>query len=254
MSENTAYLIDQLDRMHRGELNPELQERLRADKALAEEWNALQIAMATIQEAGLKERVEAISKEYRKTRVMPLRKSGAPVRIMYRYVFTAAATVILLIAISAIYKFSSVSSTGVFEKNFSAYELSTLRGNSQADELEKAYREKNWPEVLSQFTSLQNKNNKSYFLAGMAKLEAKDAAAAIPLFNQVLKNNASGVDPLFHDEAEYYLALSFLANNEASKAIPVLKRILGDKNHLYNRTVREMSWIDLRIIEIKSGK
>ncbi len=254
MSDNTTYLIDQLDRSLRGEANPAFDDKLKQDAALAEEWNALQVALATIREAGLREQVEAVAKEYRSEKKQSLPKQPAKVIQMKRMVFRVAASIVLLLGLTGIYKYSTVNSSGFYADHFSAYELSTTRGGEASDKLEKAYREKNWLEVIAQFNALSKKDNKGFFLTGQANLELKNYGAAIPLFEQVLANNASGADQYFHDEAEYYLALSYMGNNEGGKAIPILEKIKADKNHLYNRVVEEMSGIDLRIIRYKTSK
>ena len=88
----------------------------------------------------------------------------------------------------------------------------------------------------------------------MANLELKDYAEAIEKFKQVLaENNRSGSD-LFQDEAEYYLAMSYLANNEAEEALPIIERIKADKNHLYHQVIGKMSSLDLRIIQHKARR
>lgn len=254
MSDNTTYLIDQLDLSLRGEANPAFDDKLKQDAALAEEWNTLQVALATIREAGLREQVEAVAKEYRSERKQSLSKQPAKIIQMNRMVFRVAASIVLLLAISGIYKYSTVSSSGFYADHFSAYELSATRGGETSDQLEKAYRAKNWQEVIAQFEGLSKKDNKAFFLTGQANLELKNYAIAIPLFEQVLANNASGADQYFHDEAEYYLALTYIGNNEAGKAIPILEKIKADKDHLYNRVVEEMSGIDLKIIRYKANR
>lgn len=254
MTDNTTYLIDQLDRSLRGEANPSFEDKLKQDPALAEEWNALQVALATIREAGLREQVEAVAKEYSAEKLATQPKQPAKVISMNRMVFRVAASLVLLLAVTAIYKYSAVNSSSFYADHFTAYEMSTTRGGENSDQLEKAYREKNWQEVITQFNGLGKKDNKALFLTGQANLELKSYSSAIPLFNQVLANNASGADQYFHDESEYYLALSYIGNNESVKALPILEKIKSDKNHLYNRVVTDMSWVDLKIIRYKSDK
>jgi tetratricopeptide (TPR) repeat protein len=108
--------------------------------------------------------------------------------------------------------------------------------------------------VINQFNGLRMKNNKSYFLAGMADMELKNQAAAVPLFEQIIANNRQSGENYFQDEAEYYLAMAYLGSNAPAKAIVLLRKIKGDKDHLYNRVVNEMSWLDLNIVEYKNGK
>jgi tetratricopeptide (TPR) repeat protein len=254
MSENTTYLIDQLDKSLRGESNPSFEDKLMQDPALAEEWNAIQVAVATIRDAGIREQVEAVAKEFRAEKLASLPKQPSKVIHMSRMVFRVAASIVILFAVTVIYKYSTVNSSRFYSDHFVSYEMSTTRGAENIDMLEKAYRAKNWNEVIAQFNRLGRKDNKAFFLTAQANLELKNYQAAITLFKQVLAYNASGTDPYFRDEAEYYLALSYVGNGEAGKALPILEKIKGDKEHLYNRVVKDMSWVDLKIIRYKSDK
>src|SRR5580765_2244500 len=110
MTDNTTYLIDELDRSLRGEANPSFEDKLKQDPALAEEWNALQVAMATIREAGLRDQVEAIAKEFRAEKRSIQPKQPGIVISMNRMVLRVAASLALLLAITAIYKYSAVNS------------------------------------------------------------------------------------------------------------------------------------------------
>jgi tetratricopeptide (TPR) repeat protein len=254
MTQNTTYLIDQLDASLSGAISPDFDSTLRTNPEMAEEWNSLQIALSAIREAGLQDQVADVAKEYRSVKIVSMKKPAATVRPMFGNLLKIAAAIFVLFMAGGIYKYSSVSSSNFYNKNFSVYELSVSRGNSGTDQLEKAYQEKKWTSVIEKFNALDKKSNKSIFLAAMANMELKNATKAIPLFNEILKNNAAGTDELFHDEAEYYLALGYLANQEAGKAIPILEKIKSDKNHLYNRVVNDMSWLDLKIIQYKNGK
>ncbi len=56
---------------------------------------------------------------------------------------------------------------------------------------------------------------------------------------------------LMYDDAEYYLALSYLKNNETAEALPLFKKIHNNKAHLYNNKVS--SWF-LRKLQLLSWK
>lgn len=254
MTQNTTYLIDQLDESLNSTINPDFDSKLRDNVEMAEEWNTLQLALTAIREAGLQDQVDAVAEEYRSVKVVSIHKRPATVRPKSGNMLKIAAAVFVLFIAGGIYKYNSVSSSNFYNKNFSVYELSVSRGNSDLDQLEKTYQDRNWAGVIEKYNALAKKDNKSMFLTAMANMELRNAAAAIPLFNEILKKNAAGTDELFHDESEYYLALSYLANQEAARAIPILEKIKSDRSHLYNRVVGEMSWTDLRIIQYKMNK
>jgi tetratricopeptide (TPR) repeat protein len=76
-------------------------------------------------------------------------------------------------------------------------------------------------------------------MAGNAYLKLNNAAEAITCFLSVQQINSTQQTHLYQDDTEYYLAMSYLKNDEPSKAIPLFEKIHADKNHLYNSKV---SW------------
>ena len=92
------------------------------------------------------------------------------------------------------------------------------------------------------------------FLAGMADLELKRYNDAIEHFEQVIAVNAQSGSDYFQDEAQYYLAISWLAKDKVNEALPILEKIRADKNHLYHDKVEQMSFLDLRLVQYKESK
>ena len=128
------------------------------------------------------------------------------------------------------------------------------RCKAARSKLEQEYKDKNWSGVINLVNSASGKNNRSYFLAGMANLELRKYDLAITNFEQVIQSNKASGDNYFGDESEYYLALSLIANNEVPRAVVILNKIKADKNHLYNKQASEISDIDLKILESKEHK
>ncbi|HYC27171.1 MAG TPA: tetratricopeptide repeat protein, partial [Chitinophagaceae bacterium] len=87
--------------------------------------------------------------------------------------------------------------------------------------------------------------------AGAAYLELNQPAKAAGMFSQLLENNQRTQSNYFQDEAEYYLAVSYIGNNDASKAIPILRKIRADKGHLYHDKAEKVSMLDLQILSWK---
>lgn len=254
MSYNQEYLIDQLDLSLRGELSGDARQQILQDPQQISDWQILQLAVMAVREAGLNDQVAAVRKSWKAGQVSVTRPQQAVVRTMYRNVLRVAACVFILAVGVSVYKYSTVNASSVYAKYYSSYDLNTARGLTVIDPVEKAYRGKNWQEVIQQFDGLKEKNNKSYFLTGMASLELKQYQVAIPLFSKVLENNARSAEGYFQDESEYYLALSYLGAGKSAEAIKILKKIKADRNHLYHASVENMSGIDLGIVDYKAGK
>ncbi len=245
-------LIDHLDKTLEGSALPEAAELIRTDKSAAAEWQYLNLALDAILEAGLQEQVATVKQEW--LAEQSKRSRPAVVRTLYRNALRIAACVILLAGAVTIYKYASTNAVGIYDQYYSSFDLNTSRGAGNADELEQAYRDKNWAAVIARFNGLKDKNNKSRFLTGMANLELKNYDAAIGSFKQVLDENARTGDNYFQDEAEYYLALGYLATRQTGKALPLLKKIKADPAHLYHKKVSDMSWLDLKIAGYKDTK
>jgi Tetratricopeptide repeat len=255
MSQNKEQiLIDHLDGVLKGEELREAETLIQTDQEMAQEWQYLHFAVAAIREAGLQERVAGVRKQYQASMAKQSKSQGAVVRHLYRNVLRVAACVLILIGAATVYKYISVSSVSVYNKYYTSFELNTSRGVEHTDAMDRAYQNKNWAEVISLFSRSQQKTNKSYFLTGMANLELKNHEQAIDDFNEIIAANARTHDDYFQDQAEYYLAMSYLANNEATKALPILEKIKADKNHLYHEKATEISSLDIKILSYKNHK
>jgi len=253
MSENKQYiLIDHLDNNLSDEEMLTVEELIRDDKDMANEWKILHIAVDAIQEAGLYEQVSAVRKQYRESKTVAIQPQGAVVRKMFPNKLRIAASILLFITAATLYKYTSVNSVSFYNKYYSSFELNTSRGVENTNTMEQAFRNKNWSEVVSIFNGPVQKNNESYFLEGMAQLELKNYAMAINAFKQVMIENTKSKENYFQDESEYYLAMAYLANNEAGKAMPILEKIKADQNHIYHEKVLEISSIDFKIMKQKS--
>jgi len=252
MSQNSEHiLIDHLDNLLIGDTKAETENLIRSDKTIAREWQYLLYAVDGIREAGLYERVSAAKKLYQKSFVS--KPAGGVVRSIYRNAFRVAACFLILLGATVIYKYTSVSSGKVYDEYYSSYELNTSRSGEVVDSIEQAFREKNWQRVIDLSATLRPRSSKYNFLAGIASMELKKYDNAINSFKEVIEANAKSGENYFLDEAEYYLAMSYLANNEPENALPLIEKIKNDSNHLYHAKLNELSTIDLRILDYKSS-
>jgi tetratricopeptide (TPR) repeat protein len=233
----------------------EIEELINTDMEVRSQWQFMQLAVQAVEYAALNDQVAAVKDQFRA--IHPLEVIGEQrkgVRVMMRNVYKGAACLLFLVIAGAGYKYISTSATHLYKESFIPYTLGTSRGSSTVNEIEQAYRNKNWKLVLTEFDKTTQKDNKALFLAGMANLQLQQYASAGKMFQQVLTHNARTGDDYFQDEAQYYLAMSYLANNQTKEAITLLQQIRTNKNHLYNRQASQISSADLRILAFKSGK
>ena len=274
MADNpTHLLIDQLDETLRGKGSAEVEQRISRDPEMAREWLQLNMAVEAVQETGLYEQVAAMKSVWlaqqsanpgagfvrdrsglAEAETDPAVRSGGSVRTMYLKAMRVAAMLLILAGGAAVFKYTVTSSSGLYGKYFTSYVLNTNRGNETKTALEDAFADKQWEVVLTLFHASKTKDNKAYFLTGMADLELNNYVDAIDKFQQVIATNVLTGSDYFQDEAEYYLAMSWLASNNANEAYPLLEKIKANKGHLYHSVVDKMSFTDLRIAQYKNHK
>jgi tetratricopeptide (TPR) repeat protein len=273
----TNALIDHLDKNLTvtpgeapSEASAEIQRLIAEDEDVAKEWNYLNLAVDAVRQKGLYEQVGMVRSQWEaqaanqegytegasttseaQTEEKP---ASGVVRNLYRNMMRVAACALLIAGGATIFKYVRLSSSSLYSAYYSSYDLNTSRGSSTTDPIEQAYAEKNWPEVLARFSAAKERNNKIDFLAGMADLELKKVDDAIAHFEQVMATNSTTHTDYFEDEAEYYLAISWLAKNKVNEAMPILEKIKANKDHLYHQKVSKMSFTDLRLVQYKENK
>ncbi len=275
--ENTNALIDHLDESFTAtpdsaSLNASatVQRLIAEDEDTAREWLYLQMAVDAVQDAGLREQVSMARKQWEELQTSAqdqptstdqgnaetggLAETGGVVRNLYRNMMRVAACAVLVAGGACIFKYVRLSSSSLYSEYYTSYELNTSRGSASQDAIEKAYTAKNWSGVLSLFSPGKDRSNKTDFLAGLADLELKKFDDAIAHFEQIIASNSHSGGDYFEDEAEYYLAISWLAKDKVNEAMPILEKIRANKSHLYHDKVEKMSFTDLRLVQYKENK
>ncbi len=254
---NHEQLVDHFDKTFADKGSAETDPQFLLDPETARDYDYLRMAVEGVQETGLYEQVESVRAQWMAQRAMvgaPPARSGGVFHLMSRIAIRAAACILILTGGTAVYKYMSTSAGHIYSEYTQPYDLNTSRGAAVRDEMDEAYGNKNWTAVTELFKKKKDKNNKTYFLAGMAALESNRYDDAIGLFQQVIAANTQSGGDYFEDEAEFYLAMSWLARNEVKEAMPLLDKIRADKNHLYHDVVMRMSTLDLRIAQYKELK
>jgi tetratricopeptide (TPR) repeat protein len=184
----------------------------------------------------------------------PIREiPAAPVAKVRRIISPAmqiAAIFIVVMGLAVVIKIANTHPQGIFENNYTAYDLGVTRGEDAPKEIEKAYRAKNWGAVYTAFQTTHTKTQEDYFLTAMARMEQKDYYEAISLLKTLIQFNASR-EPLFRDEAEYYVAMNYLATGQSAQALDLFDKIKADPRHLFHTRVENMSVLDMRILQVK---
>lgn len=248
MDNSTHGMSEQLVRYLDGELSAvdkkAVEDLLAADPVVKSELESLQQTRAAVRFYGLRQKVGTIHGEMMEELNPRVVKMSSGKKIL-RYSLAAAASIVLLVGAYLAYNFFTLSPNKVFSANYNTYELSTLRdgGEPAPSKAEKAFREKDYKEVLRLHDTGTELTPRSEFLCGVAALELKDDPKAIKCFREVLDAAAQTGQPVLKDESEYYLSLSYIRNRDYDFALPILLKIKNDPDHKYNRSVSSrMIW------------
>jgi hypothetical protein len=270
--EETRALVDQLDEYRTGRSSAGVEQLIDQDPEATQEWYYLNLAVDAVRNTGLHDQVALVRETLRQELKAPAgesymavpanqssrrateKPSGAIIRTIGKYSFRAAACILVVASSTVIYKYVTVSSSSLYGRYFGAYALNTSRGVEKETPIVNAYNEKDWISVLSLAGTAGAKDNQVEFLAGMADLQLNRCDDAITHFEQVIAANAQASTDYYQDEAEYYLAISWLACKKVNQAMPMLEKIKADPNHKYHQKVANMSFFDLRLAQYKENK
>ena len=82
-------------------------------------------------------------------------------------------------------------------------------------------------------------------VAAFAYMELNNYEAAIPLLDGVIRSNGITGNKLYQDEAEYYLALSYLKAKRIEQSYQLFNKIYADDEHTFNGRVDK--WFMMRL-------
>ena len=254
---NDYLLINYLDRTLEEKEMKEIEDLINSDAATRSQFQYLQLAVQAVEYAALCDQVATIKEQYKAilpseviaTVQMPVKR-----RNNFNVIYRIAVCLFFVIVAIAAFKYATTTPEHVYKEAFVAYALQTSRGSGQSDDLEQSFKNGNWHKVIAELNLMQAADNKALFLTGLAYMELSKYDHAANLFQQVIDNNATNNNDYFHDEAQYYQAMSYLANNQTNQALILLQQIRADKAHLYNQQVTRISSSEMRILSFKFRK
>ena len=242
------YLDGELDEAQ----SADIKNKLDQDPAVQKELENLRIAKAAIKDYGLKNKVALIHKEMMmELKEVTTSSSPAPIRQMLQYVLRIAAIVIFVTGAFIAYQYFSATPEKLFSENFSGFTIHETRGTALSP-LKEAYQKNNMLQVIEQFKLLQQPEPEDCFFAGNAYLSSLQPAKAIDAFIALQQKNKTNNTHYYAEDADYYLALGYLANNEPVKAIPIFEKINTDVNHPYHKKVS--NWLLSKLHRISAVK
>lgn len=248
--EMSNILLNYFDGLMSEEERLAFEKELAASPDLQQELDHFKLAKRGLEHYGLRADVKAIHEEMMRSlstenTLMKVRKNH-----FVSPLFKLAASIFVVFLLAIFYKFISVSPDKLYREQFVAYSVDTERGSADASAMELDYRAGAYEKVIKQFLQEKNPGTKEKFLTGQAYLALKQAPQAAALFG-ALREQSDGGDP-FGDDAEYYLALSYLAMRQVSKALPLFEKIYRDEQHVYHDQVSLQTLLDLKMLNLKN--
>jgi len=245
---NTDYYLDLIDQFLNGNItaaqSEELQNAAANDPSIQSALSAQIEARANIRLAGEKAMKENLAKAYDQENIAKAPVEKTLLRRLWIPVAVAASIALLL----GVY-FLMPSPNSEFQlaqyletpttiairgETTNAFSEAWLKGES-------AYKEKNYEEAVSIFSTLQNDfteainhNGKRLIYLGISHLQLGQYDLAIDAFRQI------STDSPLQDERDWYLALSYLAKADKENARTVLEKISTDASHFKNQQAIEL--------------
>lgn len=219
---------------------------------LKQEMDNLILTQATIKNYGLTQKVRKIHLSMMEE--MPNEKlpSKPVVRNIPKTILSIAATILLLAGLFMLYEYVSLSPKNLFEEKYSQYQTGTMRGSGAASPILLNYNNKKYDSVIAEYGRITNPAPIEQFLAAQSYLNVNSYEKAIELFTTTIQKNKSSKTADLNDEASYYLALSYLRNNQPEKALPILEEIYNDKSQLYHNKVNRLFLIKVKLLSLKN--
>jgi tetratricopeptide (TPR) repeat protein len=250
---NTDILIQYLDNELSQEDRNDLEKQLKDNAVMQVELDNLSLTKSAIKTYGLKKHVSLIHSEMMTELIVGKYspKQKGIVRRMVNISMKVAAAAIIIILGLGIYKYTTITPDKLFASNYKAYTLGVNRGKVEKNLIEKFYQEKNYTAAIRQFETLKDAGINENFLVAVAYMETNNYKNAIAAFNNVLSKNSLNKTSIFNDDAQYFLALSYLKNNDIKLAMPIFEMINGNTNHLYNDKVSNAFIRSLKLLNWK---
>ncbi len=159
--------------------------------------------------------------------------------------FCAMAVFIIIFGLFAFYLNMKANPERLFTDNYHPYEPQIMRGDSHRSNLKEAYTDGKMDSVIWEFKNLNSPIPEEYLLAGIAFLEKNQPEKAIETFKTLIQTNTNSKTDYFEEDAEYYLAMSYLSNQESEKAMPYFEKIKADPENRHYDDVSE--WLILNV-------
>lgn len=161
-------------------------------------------------------------------------------RYIVRSFIGIAAAFIITCSIIVLYWFNGNTGEKLFSERYKPYRVNVERSDANSNSpIVRQYLQENFNQVIVAHENTPATTARDKMVAASAYLHESRYDEAIKLLSDIISQNLATGNRLYNDEAEYYLALSYLKKKETGKAVQLFEKIYADKEHTFNS---EIDW------------
>ncbi len=164
-----------------------------------------------------------------------------------RYTMAFIASICLVVAVVFTYKFLQLTPDKLYKEAFVDYHLphADKSGTMENKQIENYYHLKNYKAIIKESKKKRLPNDKIFLLIGISYLQTNDAFNAIAALRQI---HPSGNH---YQDAQYYLSLAYLKNNDYDQALGLMHQIKNNEKHIYHNHFSQFYLNSIRMLKWK---
>ena len=168
-------------------------------------------------------------------------------RNRFKLLWRAAAVLIIAPLLAFLFIYYSNTPNRLFASQYQSYRINVDRSIQQANAtpITEHYQKSQYEEVIKEYKGLKQRGTRETMMAAFSYMELKQYHEAVPLLDEVIRNNGLSGERLYQDEAEYYFALSLLKTRQLQRSYQMFNKIYGDEEHTFNSRVDK--WFMIRL-------
>ncbi|HLO82093.1 MAG TPA: tetratricopeptide repeat protein [Chitinophagaceae bacterium] len=212
----------------------DIEKRLEADPALREQLEELKLAIHAVKFGGLSEKVKGIHKEMSTKRLAVKPGAGRTVRMFSRRTMSLAASIVIGLAMLGGWWVYKMQADQIFEDHYVEFSVTQARGDGKPSGISGQYNQKNYAELIRN-AGRKDLGSQDSLIIALSFLHEKQYDKAEAWLTAIQQQSTT-----HRDDADYYLAFTWLAQKQYEKSYELFKAIHDDPGHLYHSAVTEL--------------
>jgi len=243
---------EKIDAYLRGEFTDDeradFENQLTKDSHLTKEVDSIRQAGILVQSYGQREELKAIHQK------MIDRQPDWP---DIRFYLRVAAIIVFLVVAWAGISIATLTPDSLYKGEYTGYIPETVRDAESPSRptteqmIQTEYINANYIRVSELYKASPTKRIRETFLAGNAYLAIDQPGNATACFKRVMYLSGRENNFEYYQDAEYYLAWSYLKNNKLDEAIKMFEKIYNNEFHIHNPDLDRWFFWKLKLLQWK---